>query len=290
MSILPDSIWEHSGEIIDSHIHVYDPGLDFWYPPKSQRNGPMGEPHMPKEFFEVARPAGVAKAIVVEAVANAIEDEWTLDVVESDDRLIGYVANIDLRSTSFAPLLEKRSRSSMLVGVRPRFKPAAELSDPLVQERIGLLDQKSLSLELALNLYTAADIKLVAARFPELRIIIDHMGSMSVSEGSDLKKVMTKFDGLETYPNIYCKLSAYLTLSRSEPAPLELAFYEALFDNLLLVFGPKRLLWGSNWPPDKLKGSYSDMVRLAVEYCDSEPMLQREDFLRNNALRAFGIE
>ena len=76
---------------------------------------------------------------------------------------------------------------------------------------------------------------------------------------------------LAALPNVACKLSGLLTEAGDRP-PEAIAPY---VQHLVAIFGPERLMWGSDWPVIELVDSYAgwfDLARALVGEVDEESM------------------
>jgi len=88
----------------------------------------------------------------------------------------------------------------------------------------------------------ADQIATIATRYPQMRLIIDHMGYPRVDESMDAFLPIVE---LSRFDNIVFKLSDVKGRSKEEfPFRDVHPFIEALFD----AFGPQRTIWGTGYP------------------------------------------
>lgn len=111
----------------------------------------------------------------------------------------------------------------------------------------------------------------LAARYPELRLVVDHLGLTPyvVYDDLSLSQAIEPLVRLAAFPNVAVKATA-LPDSVSDPFP-----FRSLHKPLRKVFdafGPRRLFWGSDLT--RLKVPYSECVRL---FTDELPFLTDED-------------
>jgi predicted TIM-barrel fold metal-dependent hydrolase len=96
----------------------------------------------------------------------------------------------------------------------------------------------------------------MVARFPKVRIILDHMARPLLGDGPPYTAAESLF-GLAKFPNIYLKLTERnCTGARSGKATPE-----TFFPKLVGAFGASRIAWGSNYPSSE--GSLSELLALA---------------------------
>jgi L-fuconolactonase len=103
------------------------------------------------------------------------------------------------------------------------------------------------------------DLVHLAARYPELRIVLDHGGKPDIAGGAFIRWAAAT-DALARQPNVHCKLSGLWTEAGGDISAEAIRPYAA---HLLAVFGPERLMWGSDWPVVELAGSYADWFEQA---------------------------
>jgi len=138
-------------------------------------------------------------------------------------------------------------------------RPPAWLADPALHGQFPALAEAGLSLDLLVRPQHLACCVALADAFPSLRMIIDHIA-----------KPLIASDGLAAWreaiapaaerPNMMCKLSGLITEAAPGAAVETLAPYvEAAFE----LFGPVRLVWGSDWPVINLNGNYRAWLDLA---------------------------
>ena len=110
------------------------------------------------------------------------------------------------------------------------------LREPACAADFERLSDANLELDVLGSASMFLDLLRFADRFPELRIVIDHLpfGQPPISE-------------LGRRPKVYAKVSGVLRRIAGR-TPLDVEFYREALDELWLLFGPDRLVYGSNWP------------------------------------------
>ena len=112
----------------------------------------------------------------------------------------------------------------------------------------------------------------VAARFPGLSLIIDHMGisSEALKEGL-LTETIDAGVSLAKFPNVAVKLSSTPLFSKEAYPWRDMTPYiHRLFD----AFGPKRCFWGTDVTNSYAKASYMQRV---THFTEELPFLTEED-------------
>jgi L-fuconolactonase len=91
-------------------------------------------------------------------------------------------------------------------------------------------------------------------------------------------------EALARLPNVTCKVSGLLTELRPGGGRDDVArAIGVLFD----LFGPQRLLWGSDWPVLTLAGGYRDWFDLAREAIAAKDFGALDAVMGGNARRIY---
>lgn len=122
----------------------------------------------------------------------------------------------------------------------------------------------------------------MAERFPTIPILLDHFAHprLPLSLPDSIEPLLN----LARYTAVHVKLSGYYYFSR-EPFPyrdcwdLARAVYDA--------FGPRRLVWGSDFPHVLLKTGYGRNLRLVEEVFSGLAADDRRLILGENAARLY---
>ena len=101
-----------------------------------------------------------------------------------------------------------------------------------------------------------AQVAGLAKRFPNVKILLDHLARPDVSDGPPYKKAVSLF-ALQPFENIYFKLTPRIFNEALKSG----ATAETFFPRLVEVFGSNRLAWGSNFPTSE--GSLSGNLEKA---------------------------
>ena len=98
--------------------------------------------------------------------------------------------------------------------------------------------------------------------YPELWVVIDHGAKPDIAHGQfgDWARDMRE---LAADPRVCCKISGLVTEAAPGWRQEDLTRY---LDLLLEAFGPRRLMWGSDWPVVDLAGGYDRWRVAALDY------------------------
>jgi L-fuconolactonase len=120
----------------------------------------------------------------------------------------------------------------------------------------------------------------VLARFPAVRIIVDHLLLSPIEDGPPYHDSAGLFS-LARFPNVFLKI----TTNNIRRCRSGLATPESFFGKLAAEFGGSRLSWGSNFPNEK--GTLADQVREAREALSFLPLPDREAIFCRTAMTLY---
>ena len=120
-------------------------------------------------------------------------------------------------------------------------------------------------------------------RHPDLRVVVDHGAKPRIRDGV-LAPWAAAMADVAAHPQVACKLSGLVT---EAPAAAGCETLRPYIDTLLELFGPARLVWGSDWPVVELAGGYDRWHGLAQEALSGLDAAARAAVFGGNAERIY---
>lgn len=276
---------------IDSHIHLYDTNREgssvFLDPVKHEK---IYYPHLAPEFLKVATPSGVNYAIVIEASKRREDNFWAMKVVNDSENMLAFIANLDPRDENYLIDLEILSKNIKFRGIRIRPQTNINLSDESIIEKLGELASRGLTLELGPQ-ESIETVEKIALKYPKMNIVIDHMAGGRIQNKQIVPDNWSvRLEKLAALPNIFYKVSALFDLAGQSPAPVDANYYCTFIDRVVDVFGPDRILFGSNWTLSEMYGTYGDLIGIYDEYLKNKKGISVRKFYAENAVKAYRLE
>jgi L-fuconolactonase len=250
--------------VVDTHVHLGEP-TQFprpWLDALPTLNRPFGL----AEYRDQTTALPIAGMVFVEtAVASPYalrEAQWAVSLAQSDPRLQGVVAAASLEDgLQVRPHLAALSALGPLVkGVRRNLQderdPAVCLRSDFIQG-VRLLTAYDFSLDICIRHDQLPEVTALARQCPDVSFVLDHLGKPSIRE-RQLDPWRDHLAALAALPNVACKISGLVTEADwTQWQPEDLAPYVA---HALAVFGPRRALFGGDWPVVTLACSYQRWV------------------------------
>ncbi len=252
--------------ILDTHVHFYDPtrpeGVP-WPPAGS----PIHRRTLPADYVAAVGKSEVTRGVIkVEASAWLEDNQWVLDLAAHEPLIVGVVGRLAPGEVDFAQHVKRFAANPLFRGIRTAL-PKQE-DDAAFLAGLRTLADAELSLDVNGNAALHPVIARIAARFPDLRIVLNHLGQPG-NPAAGLSEAWR--DGIRllgAQRNVFCKVSAVVEQSKAEygRAPTDLGVYRPILDALWERFGAERLLYGSNWPVCERGATLPAVEALALEY------------------------
>ncbi len=239
---------------IDSHHHLWEParGNYDWLVPGS----PLDRPFAPRDFRPVSASVGVTYAVLVQAAATTVETDYLMSLARENAYIAGVVGWIDLAGVGSVAQIEARSKEPLFVGVRPMLQDMVDRDWILSRDcERGLcaIEEHGLNFDALVRADQLGVVDMLAHRYPELRIVLDHAGKPPFADPTALNDWRHSIERLAARPNVACKLSGLLT---ELPTDAPQGIVANCIDVLINLFADGRLLWGSDWPVATLVTEY----------------------------------
>ena len=268
--------------MIDAHFHLWRLGRNdcVWPTPD------LASIHRDYELAEItalAGDAGVTSAILVQSQASERDTRWLIDVAKDSRLVAGVVGWTDLAAANVGERLDTLAGGGPLVGIRPLTEQCPDdwFDAPEIDAGLDALVARGLTFDALIRPRHLASVNRLSARHPRLAIMIDHAAKPSI--GIDRAAWREAMAPLAARPNVLCKLSGLMTELAPDGTADDLPPYIA---DLLALFGPERIVWGSDWPVLNLRGTYAAWLACALA---AVPVTDLAAVLSGNAQRFYGL-
>ena len=250
--------------LIDSHLHLWSLGDDApeWLTPAS---GALYDTFTPERAAGELRIAGVRSAVVVQSTSTLSETYRMLDLADVHEWIAGVVGWVPLeRDGVVRSAVGAWQRHPAFAGVRPSWPAGASsawLDSEGVRASLGELARRSLTLDIP-DAWPEhlPGVAALAGRFPELSIVIDHLGKPPRGEPT-FGAWHDAIGRVAAHANTSAKLSGLFRPGLAHTA----GALREVFEIALESFGADRLMWGSDWPITVALGGYLETLAVLRE-------------------------
>ncbi|MBN7812602.1 amidohydrolase family protein [Algoriphagus sp. H41] len=272
---------------LDSHQHFweYDPKKHEWITPEMSR---IRRNFLPADLSPLLQDAKIDGCIAVQADESQRETDFLLDLASQNDWIKGVVGWADLKSDQLDEVLDRYSESKTLVGFREVLQgrdPAYMLQEEFIRglRKIG---QRGYAYDILIfPKHLAATLDLVK-KCPDQRYVIDHLAKPYIKDGEwkEWKKAMAPLAEREL---MHCKLSGMITEADWQKwTPGQLIPY---LEIALELFGPERLMYGSDWPVCLLAGEYERYWEVIEQFTSALSPSEKSKIMGDTAAKFYQI-
>jgi len=251
---------------IDAHQHFWQLSRPFDYRwLDAPALAPIRRDYLPADLEPHLRGAGVAKSIFVQTQHDLEENRWVLGLAEQHDFIAGVVGWVDLASEACEEQLLELKRHRKFVGVRHVTQDEPDddfIVRPDIIRGLRVLEKHGEPFDLLFYVNHLRHVPALARQVPSLPMVIDHLAKPRIRERR-MDDWLPQFRAAAAFPNVYCKLSGMITEADWGRWTVEdlKPYVQAALD----LFGPPRLMFGSDWPVCELAGSYGRARDALVE-------------------------
>lgn len=254
--------------IIDPHVHVWvnDPR----YPWAKETTNPPEEDATPEMLIAQMKANGVAKTVIIQVIYYRWDNSYAADVLKQYPQYFQGVARVNPEDPGAPDHLSRLVEEQGFRGVR--LSPAGDARGDWIQGPLmPPLWKRCRDLKVPMQILAPAsrmpDTGRLAEMFPDLTVVIDHMADCPLDRPDLLEKLIA----LRRHPKVFVKISHTWSLSKQEyPYRDSQEQVKRLYD----VFGPRRLMWGTDWPGVQRYCGYAKALALVR---DEMAFLNEED-------------
>jgi L-fuconolactonase len=268
---------------IDAHQHYWriDRGDYGWITPEIPVLNRDFLPHDLKPHLEKHRLDGT---IVVQAAPTLDETDYILSLADAAETILGVVGWLNLDDPSYREHLERFRQHPKFVGFRVMIQEMPDVNAVLAPhfvEALRYFAEHGVPVDLLVVSHQLDSVVRLLDQVKGLRAVIDHIAKPRISEGI-LAPWSEQMRLIAAYPDIYCKLSGMVT--EADHRQWKPSDFTAYIRHILDLFGPERVIFGSDWPVCLLAASYDQVVDALVQALpDSWGERERERLFGLNA-------
>ena len=301
-------------QLVDTHHHLWCPQTDqhdinYVWLKNIGAIKPFGDPtaiqrdYLIDEFLSESSQHHVTASVHIQvdgAIPNPLNEcKWIESIRNNRQFPTAQIGFIDLSSKDAQKTLDQFTQIPGIRGVRQilsRLDHNAELSfasehyleNKRWRDQFELLSELGMSFELQCYPQQMQDAAEFLSLFPAVPVVIDHAGSPYDQSVIGISQWVNGLKTLSQLPQCQIKLSGFGMFDQQWNA----LRIQSLFDNILELFSPERVMFGSNYPVDKLMHSYDYIVNQLLNCALNLGLsgAQIEQIFRRTAQRFYRLE
>jgi predicted TIM-barrel fold metal-dependent hydrolase len=284
-------------EFVDAHVHFWDhsreglhwpylePGFDH---PRLKGMHALDAPSftVPELVAESGDGVVVRKIVHVQSAQESepgIESAWIESVANRYGTPHAIVARASLASPNLAAVLAGNLVHPRVRGVRDMESPATIPTDAFAAGFDRVADG-GLSIEILVPYPMFARVAELAERRPDATVVLGHAGLPERRDPDYFAAWSEELEVVGARPNVVVKISALA--SGADPG-WTVASIRPWVERCLEVFGSDRAMFASNWPIDRLYGTYPRLLAAYREITAARPAADRAALFGGTAERVY---
>ena len=273
---------------IDSHHH-------FWryssneYPWIGDDMKTLRRDFLPPDLKATIDEAGIEGVVSVQARQSLEETRALLGFARDNPWILGVVGWVPLASADIENVLDEVTSQDKLKAVRHVVQGEADgfLEGAAFNAGIRALEQTGLLYDLLVVERQLPEAIAFVDRHPNQRFALDHIAKPLIKDET-FEPWQTHIRELARRPNVTCKVSGMVTEADFHSwTPGALRPY---FDVVLEVFGPGRLMFGSDWPVCLAACSYARWIETVEAWTNELSADERVQVWGETARAVYGLD
>ena len=274
--------------MIDAHHHLWDPARRTY--PWMAGLDPICRSYTVDDLRAVTKAAGVHATVLVQTVSSLEETEEFLATAVAEPVIAWVVGWVDLTALDIAAELARLSEAGPLVGIRHQIENERDddwLRRPDVLRGLGAIRDAGLVYDLLVRPGQLPGARDAASALPDLTFVLDHAAKPPIAAG-EWEPWASRVAELAAQENVYCKLSGLVT--EADWKAWQVGDLRRYVEHVLEVFGPGRLMFGSDWPVCELAASYEVVLDTAVSLTGALSDAERLDVFEHTARKVYSLD
>jgi predicted TIM-barrel fold metal-dependent hydrolase len=298
----------HDVPFVDAHVHFWDLAhLRYpWLQPPFADDGPNGSvesiarTYLPGDYRAEAAGWNVVGAVHVDAGADAgdalAETQWLERLATGTGLPDAIVAFADLSGAAVDTLLARHAEHGRVRGIRhivnwhPDRRRSYTSADLTRTDRwvagFARLAEHGLSFDLQCYPAQMIAVARIAQRHPDVPVVVNHLGMPVLSDPDGLSEWRRGMATIARLPQVSVKLSGFGFIRPDWDSALVRQFVAETID----LFGPDRVMAASDFPTDRLFGSYDTVLGALADAIGDLGIAERRAIWGGNACRLYRID
>ncbi|MDD5705395.1 MAG: amidohydrolase family protein [Kiritimatiellae bacterium] len=272
---------------VDAHHHLwrYTPAEFDWI---DDGMAAIRRDFLPDDLRPALTAAGIAATVCVQARQSLEETDWLLEQARANRFIAGVVGWVPLAAPTVSRDLERLTGNGLLKAVRHvvQGEPAGFLRDPAFNRGVALLEKCGLAYDILIYAWQIKEAVEFVDAHPRLTFVLDHIAKPNI-RGGELSPWREDIRRLAQRPNVCCKLSGMVT--EADFAAWTPDTLRPYFDVVLEAFGPRRLLFGSDWPVCLAACDYAAWADIVRDFIRDLTVAEQQGVMGGNAVRIYKL-
>lgn len=272
---------------IDSHVHFWriERGDYHWMTPDLAT---IRRDFGAADLRPLIERAGIDGVVLVQAAATVAETRFLLEQAAACRFALGVVGWVDMEAADVHRVLESLRADAHFKGIRPMIHDIPRehwMLDDALRPAFRAVVDFDLSFDCLVRPAHLPVLLKLLEREPDLRAVICHGAKPDIRSGA-FDRWAADMERIADRTQAFCKLSGLITEAGAGWSVDSLRPY---VDHLLHIFGPGRLIWGSDWPVLTMTAGYDEWVAVTDSLLSGLSADDRAKILGDNARKVYRL-
>jgi len=282
-------------QIIDAHVHLWEPRARDWYPDLHAYAEHLDKPvllerHLFADYLDRESPVALAGIVHVSATtgrhAYLDEAQWLDKELDTRPTASVTIGTVDprLEADDLLAHLDRQAESPRFRGIRvfSGLEPGSAACEAILSWLAG----RGLVFDLVADPATLPAWVRTLEAFPDLTVVLEHLGSPEGAEPEAMARWVTATREAARATGWMCKFSGLGMLLPEFTTASVRPWLESAVD----VWGWDRLLFGSNMPMDAMTVGHEELLDTVLELVTSTATAsEAHRFFDDNARRTYDL-
>lgn len=247
----------------------------------------------PDDLAPLLERTGVERTIVVQARSSLVETRVLLALAAATPFVAGVVGWVDLADagvTDEISALRSAPGGEWLVGIRHQVHDEPDpawLLRPAVRRGLAAVEAAGLAYDLLVRPRELPAALETVRGLPDVRFVIDHLAKPPIRVGA-MQPWADLIEPFGELTNAWCKVSGLVT--EVDPVAWRPGDIGPFVDHAIDVFGPDRLMFGSDWPVCLLTATYERVHEVARDWLGRLTAAEQAAVFGDNAVRVYKLD
>jgi len=274
---------------VDAHQHfwVYNQKEYKWIDVSTVK---LQRDFLPSHIDKELKRNGIDFCVSVQAQQTLQETKWLLELAQNNSFIKGIVGWVDLKSISVEQDLEQFAAYKKFKGVRHVLQDEDDdryMFQPDFKQGLRQLEKYGLTYDILIYPRQIKYACALVSEFPQQKFIIDHLAKPLIKEGK-IEPWKKDIQELAKADNVFCKLSGMVTEASWDSWKQE--DFVPYMEILLEIFGPNRLLFGSDWPVCTVAAKYEQVLGIVTNFISFLSPAEQAHIMGQNAIAFYNLE
>ena len=272
---------------IDAHQHFwkFDPGKQEWITDEMKA---IRKDFVPGDLQPLLKDCRLDGCVAVQVDQTESETLSLMKLAEQNAFIKGIVGWVNLMSSDIQDQLTDLVQYKKVKGFRHIVQglPAGFLLQKDFLCGIDCLAEFGFTYDVLVYANQLPEAISFVQRFPNQKFVLDHLAKPFIKKGI-LEPWEKQITQLALSQNVHCKLSGMVT--EADWKNWKQDDFTPYLDVVLNCFGPKRVLYGSDWPVCLVASSYPQQLGIVEDYISTLSASEKKDIMGDNAVQFYNL-